>query len=161
MCASPAHQGSPRPLGRHDPQRLLGHGSVGARLKRYGYHWRVCGENIAGGSGSKGSSPASPSGGWVTAVTGATSSTNASGRSAQAPPPAITRASRATPLHGRFWGAPQPAQEHGVAASKTAGEILEAVVEDGREELDRASTSVGKDLISCTLTRPPRWRARR
>ncbi len=36
-------------------------------------------------------------------------------------------------------------KEHGVAASKSAGEILEAVVEDGREELDRASTSVGKD----------------
>ena len=29
--------------------------------------------------------------------------------------------------------------DHGVAASKSAGEILEAVVEDGREELDRAS----------------------
>lgn len=30
------------------------HGSVGARLRRYGYHWRLCAENIAGGSGSKG-----------------------------------------------------------------------------------------------------------
>ena len=30
-------------------------------------------------------------------------------------------------------------KDHGVAASKSAGEILEAVVEDGREELDRAS----------------------
>ena len=29
--------------------------------------------------------------------------------------------------------------DHGVAASKSAGEILEVVVEDGREELDRAS----------------------
>jgi uncharacterized protein YkwD len=28
-----------------------GHGNVGRRLKRYGYHWRVCAENIAGGTG--------------------------------------------------------------------------------------------------------------
>ena len=34
-------------------------------------------------------------------------------------------------------------KEHGVAASKSAGEILE--VEDGRGELERASTSVVKD----------------
>ncbi len=32
----------------------FGHGSVGRRLKRYGYHWRLCAENIAGGSGSYG-----------------------------------------------------------------------------------------------------------
>jgi hypothetical protein len=38
--------------------------------------------------------------------------------------------------------------DRGVAASKSAGEILEAVVEDGREELDRASTSIGKDRTS-------------
>ncbi len=30
----------------------FGHGSVGRRLKRHGYHWRVYSENIAGGSGS-------------------------------------------------------------------------------------------------------------
>ena len=29
----------------------FGHGSVGRRLKRYGYNWRVYGENIAGGTG--------------------------------------------------------------------------------------------------------------
>jgi uncharacterized protein YkwD len=29
----------------------LGHGSVGRRLKHYGYHWRVYAENIAGGTG--------------------------------------------------------------------------------------------------------------
>jgi uncharacterized protein YkwD len=29
----------------------FGHGSVGRRLKRHGYHWRVYGENIAGGTG--------------------------------------------------------------------------------------------------------------
>jgi uncharacterized protein YkwD len=29
----------------------LGHGSVGRRLKHYGYNWRVYGENIAGGAG--------------------------------------------------------------------------------------------------------------
>jgi uncharacterized protein YkwD len=33
----------------------FGHGSVGTRLKRYGYNWRICAENIAGGSGSYGS----------------------------------------------------------------------------------------------------------
>ena len=33
-------------------------------------------------------------------------------------------------------------KEHAVAASKSAGEILEAVVEDGREELDRASVGL-------------------
>ena len=33
-------------------------------------------------------------------------------------------------------------KDHGVAASKSAGEILEAVVEDGREELDRASVGL-------------------
>jgi uncharacterized protein YkwD len=32
----------------------FGHGSVGRRLKRHGYHWRIYGENIAGGSGSYG-----------------------------------------------------------------------------------------------------------
>jgi formate-nitrite transporter family protein len=32
--------------------------------------------------------------------------------------------------------------EHGVAASQSAGEILEAVVEEGREELDRASAGL-------------------
>ena len=32
--------------------------------------------------------------------------------------------------------------DHGVTASKSAGEILEAVVEDGREELDRASVGL-------------------
>jgi uncharacterized protein YkwD len=30
------------------------HGSVGARLRRHGYNWRVYGENIAGGSGPYG-----------------------------------------------------------------------------------------------------------
>ena len=30
----------------------FGHGSVGRRLKHYGYNWRVYGENIAGGTGS-------------------------------------------------------------------------------------------------------------
>ena len=35
-----------------------------------------------------------------------------------------------------------------MAASKSAGEILEAVVEDAREESDRDNTSVGKDHIS-------------
>ncbi len=29
----------------------FGHGSVGRRLKHYGYNWRVYGENIAGGTG--------------------------------------------------------------------------------------------------------------
>lgn len=29
----------------------FGHGSVERRLKRYGYHWRVYAENIAGGTG--------------------------------------------------------------------------------------------------------------
>jgi uncharacterized protein YkwD len=29
----------------------FGHGSVGRRLKRHGYKWRVYGENIAGGTG--------------------------------------------------------------------------------------------------------------
>jgi uncharacterized protein YkwD len=29
----------------------FGHGSVGRRLKRHGYNWRVYGENIAGGTG--------------------------------------------------------------------------------------------------------------
>ena len=29
----------------------FGHGSVERRLKRYGYHWRLCAENIAGGAG--------------------------------------------------------------------------------------------------------------
>jgi uncharacterized protein YkwD len=29
----------------------FGHGSVGRRLQRYGYNWRVYGENIAGGTG--------------------------------------------------------------------------------------------------------------
>lgn len=29
----------------------LGHGSVGRRLKRHGYNWRVYAENIAGGTG--------------------------------------------------------------------------------------------------------------
>ena len=38
--------------------------------------------------------------------------------------------------------------EHTVAASKSAGLILEAVVQDGREELDRASTSDKEDHIS-------------
>ena len=32
----------------------LGHGNVGRRLKRYGYNWRVYGENIGGGSGRYG-----------------------------------------------------------------------------------------------------------
>ena len=36
-------------------------------------------------------------------------------------------------------------KEHGVAASKSVGEILEAVVEDGRESLNRTGTSVVKD----------------
>ena len=40
---------------------------------------------------------------------------------------------------------PVASGKHGVAASKSAGEILEAVVEDGREGLDRASTLVVKD----------------
>jgi len=31
------------------------HGSVGTRLKHYGYDWQIWGENIAGGSGSYGS----------------------------------------------------------------------------------------------------------
>jgi hypothetical protein len=39
-------------------------------------------------------------------------------------------------------------KDHGMATSKSTGEILEAVVEDGREELDRASTAVGKDHAS-------------
>jgi uncharacterized protein YkwD len=33
----------------------LWHGNVGRRLKRFGYHWRTYGENIALGSGSRGS----------------------------------------------------------------------------------------------------------
>jgi uncharacterized protein YkwD len=33
----------------------LWHGNVGRRLKRFGYHWRTYGENIACGSGSRGS----------------------------------------------------------------------------------------------------------
>ena len=32
----------------------FGHGNVGRRLKRYGYNWRVYGENIGGGSGRYG-----------------------------------------------------------------------------------------------------------
>jgi uncharacterized protein YkwD len=32
----------------------FGHGNVGRRLKRHGYNWRICGENIAGGSGRYG-----------------------------------------------------------------------------------------------------------
>ncbi len=39
-------------------------------------------------------------------------------------------------------------KDHSVAASKSAGEILEVVVKDGREDLDRASTSIGKDHTS-------------
>ena len=31
----------------------LGHGNIGRRLERHGYHWRASSENIAGGSGSK------------------------------------------------------------------------------------------------------------
>lgn len=33
----------------------LWHGNVGRRLKKFGYHWRTYGENIAWGSGSRGS----------------------------------------------------------------------------------------------------------
>jgi uncharacterized protein YkwD len=32
----------------------FGHGNVGRRLKRFDYNWRVCAENIAGGSGRYG-----------------------------------------------------------------------------------------------------------
>jgi uncharacterized protein YkwD len=32
----------------------FGHGNTGRRLKRYGYNWRIYGENIAGGSGRYG-----------------------------------------------------------------------------------------------------------
>jgi uncharacterized protein YkwD len=33
-------------------KNYFGHGNVGRRLKRFDYNWRVCAENIAGGSGS-------------------------------------------------------------------------------------------------------------
>jgi uncharacterized protein YkwD len=32
----------------------FGHGNIGRRLKRFGYNWRICGENIAGGTGRYG-----------------------------------------------------------------------------------------------------------
>ena len=40
------------------------HGSVGKRLKRHGYRWKIYGENIAWGSGRKGS-PESVFKGWL------------------------------------------------------------------------------------------------
>jgi uncharacterized protein YkwD len=33
---------------------FFGHGNTGRRLKRYGYNWRIYGENIGGGSGRYG-----------------------------------------------------------------------------------------------------------
>ena len=38
--------------------------------------------------------------------------------------------------------------DHGANTSKSAREILEVVVEDWREDLDRASTSIGRDRTS-------------
>jgi hypothetical protein len=37
---------------------------------------------------------------------------------------------------------------YGANISKSAREIFEVVVKDGREDLDRASTSIGKDRTS-------------
>ncbi len=38
--------------------------------------------------------------------------------------------------------------DYGANTSKSAREILEVVVEDWREDLDRASTSIGRDHTS-------------
>ena len=52
LCVHPkltkAARAHSRSMIRND---YFGHGSVGRRLKRYGYNWRVYGENIAGGTG--------------------------------------------------------------------------------------------------------------
>jgi uncharacterized protein YkwD len=56
FCVHPALQRAARAHSKDMIRRdYFAHGSVGARLKRYGYDWRLYGENIAGGSGSYGS----------------------------------------------------------------------------------------------------------
>ena len=56
LCVHPALQKAAR---AHSVDMInrdyFSHGSVGPRLKRYGYNWRTYGENVAWGSGSLGS----------------------------------------------------------------------------------------------------------
>ena len=55
FCVHPALQRAARAHSKDMIRRdYFAHGNAGARLKRYGYDWRVYGENIAGGSGSYG-----------------------------------------------------------------------------------------------------------
>lgn len=55
FCVHPALQRAARAHSKDMIRRdYFAHGDVGARLKRYGYDWRVYGENIGGGSGSYG-----------------------------------------------------------------------------------------------------------
>ncbi len=56
LCVHPALQRAARTHSADMINRdYFSHGSVGTRLKRHGYDWRVYGENIAWGSGSRGS----------------------------------------------------------------------------------------------------------
>ena len=56
LCVHPALQRAARAHSADMIRRgYYAHGSVGPRLKRYGYGWRAYGENIAWGSGSLGS----------------------------------------------------------------------------------------------------------
>ena len=56
LCVHPALQRAARAHSADMIRRgYYAHGSVGPRLKSYGYNWRAYGENIAWGSGSRGS----------------------------------------------------------------------------------------------------------
>ncbi len=53
LCVHPKLTKAARAHSSHMIKKdYFGHGSVGRRLKRHGYRWRVYSENIAGGSGS-------------------------------------------------------------------------------------------------------------
>ena len=56
LCVHPALQRAARAHSADMINRdYFSHGSIGPRLKSYGYNWRTYGENIARGSGSPGS----------------------------------------------------------------------------------------------------------
>ena len=64
LCVHPALQRAARDHSQDMIRRdYFGHGNVGKRLKRHGYNWSTCGENILADPGSP--SPGPSFGGWM------------------------------------------------------------------------------------------------